>query len=177
MSSEQKRHAGATTETSQLALDDDSEGYDEAEREYVRRHFFPTFEWLDFDAPSPRHRLRKPLGSARIGLISTAGAHLPSQPPMGPGGSVRPLPVEAEEIELTHEGYDTVRAGQDPDVVFPARTLLSLAAERKIGSLASLAVSLMGYIPEGRRVCERTLPAAHELLASQGVDLALLIPA
>lgn len=177
MSSEQQRHAEPITETGQLTLDDDSEGYDEAEREYVRRHFFPTFEWLDFDAPSPRNRLRKPLGSARIGLISTAGAHLPGQRPMGPGGSIRSVPADAEEIELTHEGYDTVRAGQDPEVVFPARTLLSLAAERKIGSLAPLAVSLMGYIPEGRRVYERTLPAAHELLASQDVDLALLIPA
>ena len=159
------------------SFDDDSEGYDLRERDFVRANLFPGFEWLTFETPSPRNRLAKPLSEARIGLISTAGGHLLGERPMGPGGTVRPLRVDATELVLSHEGYDTQRAMQDTETVFPGRTLLSMASAGQIGSVAPLAVSTMGYIPEGRRVLDRTVPAAYDLLRNQDVDLALLVPA
>lgn len=165
------------TEKGYRGFDDDSEGYDLRERDFVRANLFPSFEWLTFETPSPRNRLAMPLSEARIGLISTAGGHLLGERPMGPGGTVRPLRLDATELVLSHEGYDTQRAMQDTETVFPGRTLLSMASAGQIGSVAPLAVSTMGYIPEGHRVLGRTVPAAYALLRNQAVDLALLVPA
>ncbi len=160
-----------------VPLEDDSTGFDLIEREYIRRHFVPEFEWLSFDEPSPRNRLRVPLREARIGLVATAGAHLPDQRPGGSGGGVWMIPIDAPEVRLTHDGYDTERAMQDPDVVFPVGTLRRLADSGFVGSVAPTVVSTMGYVPDGRRVLQRTLPAARDRLVSEGVDLALLVPA
>ncbi|MGH9010757.1 MAG: hypothetical protein ACRDYF_13050, partial [Acidimicrobiia bacterium] len=60
---------------------DDSAGFDDLERMYVRR-FVPDFDWLTFTDPSPRHSLAVRLENARVGLVTTAGAHLPEQDPM-----------------------------------------------------------------------------------------------
>lgn len=158
-------------------FEDDSLGYDDVERAYIRREFEPDFEWVSFDRPSRRNALRVPLAEARVGLISTAGAHLPDQRPAGAGGGVRLIPVDAPRVVLTHEGYDTRRASADPEVVFPVGTLERLAAGGLIGSVASTAVSMMGYVPDGVRVLERTVPEALVQLRSDQVDLALLVPA
>lgn len=158
-------------------FEDDSEGFDRVERAYVRAHLVPDFEWLDFDRPSPRHLLRVPLAEARVGLVTTAGVHLPTQRPMGPGGRARLVPVDADDIVLSHEGYDVERAGEDPEVVYPVRTLRTLAEAGFIGSLAPTAISTMGYCPDGRHVLERSVPPMIERLRSEEVDLALLVPA
>lgn len=158
-------------------LEDDSAGFDLTERAYIRAELVPHFEWLDFALPSPRTRLLIPLAEARVALVSTAGAHLPDQRPMGPGGQLRMIPVDAPEIVLSHEGYDVERATKDPEVVFPVRTLRALADVGFIGSLAPTAVSTMGYVPRGRRVLERLVPPTIDRLRSEEVDLALLVPA
>jgi hypothetical protein len=130
------------------AFDDDSIGFDDVERAYVRRHFVPDFEWVDFDRPSPRNILSVSLNEARVGLVSTAGAHLTEDRPIGAGGGVRMIPLDTQRIRLTHGGDDTERAMVDPEVVYPVR-----------------------------RVLERIAPAAVERLSSEEVDLALLVPA
>jgi hypothetical protein len=155
---------------------DDSVGFDVIERAYVRKNLVPDFEWVDFDRPSPRNRLGVALADAGIGLVSTAGAHLPEQRRMGAGGDVRMIPVEAG-ILLSHGGYQTDRASRDPEVVFPVRTLERLVRAGFIGSLAPSAISNMGYIPLGERVFERVVPPTIERLRSEEVDLALLVPA
>jgi hypothetical protein len=156
---------------------DDSEGFDRIERAYIRSELVPDFEWLDFDRPSPRNPLRVPLCDARVALITTAGAHLPTQRPMGPGGRARMVPVDAGDIVLSHEGYDVERAITDPEVVYPVRTLTALAEAGFIGSLAPTAISTMGYCPDGRLVLERSVPPMVDRLRSEEVDLALLVPA
>jgi len=70
---------------------DDSAGFDDLERTFVRR-FVADFEWLAFDEPSPRNDLPVPLSEARVGLVTTAGAHLPDQLQPHPAGSIVPLP-------------------------------------------------------------------------------------
>jgi hypothetical protein len=157
--------------------EDDSEGFDLIERDYIRRKLVPDFEWLAFTRPSPRNRLSVPLSRARVALISTAGAHLPEQRPMGPGGDLRLIPIDAPRIRLSHVGYDTERASRDPEVVFPVGTLRALVEAGSIGSVAPTAVSTMGYIPRGERVLERLVPPTVDLLRSEEVDLALLVPA
>lgn len=159
------------------ALEDDSAGFDLVERAHIRKNLVHDFEWIDVAEASPRNRLRMPLAKARVGLVSTAGAHLPDQRRMGPGGDVRMVPVDAREILLSHGGYDTDRASRDPEVVLPVRSLQRLADDRFIGSLAPTAISTMGYVPRGERILERVVPPAIERLRSEEVDLALLVPA
>ena len=156
---------------------DDSAGFDDLERTFVRR-FVPNFDWLTFEEPSPRQDLPVPLSAARVGLITTAGAHLPDQPGMTPNGEVRLIPLEvAGQMCLSHIGYDTIRAARDPDVVVPIGALLRLADAGFIGSLAPTVVSTMGFIPRGSDVFERTAPATIDALRRDDVDLALLVPA
>jgi D-proline reductase (dithiol) PrdB len=151
--------------------------FDQVERLHLRKRLAPDFEWLDFDQPSPRNGLRVPLRQARVGLVVTAGVHLPDQRPARTIGEVRLIPVTASQVRLTHGGYDTQRAMQDPDVVFPARTLRRLAETGSIGSVAPMAASTMGYIPKGLNVLDRVVPPVVASLAAQQVDLALLAPA
>jgi hypothetical protein len=156
---------------------DDSAGFDDLERTFVRR-FVPEFDWLRFDEPSARHPLPVPLHQARVGLVATAGAHLPEQDPMTPRGEVRLIPVkDAGRLRLSHIGYDTERASRDPDVVVPAWSLQRLADAGFIGSVAPTIVSSMGFVPRGVDVLERSVPEAVDALRADEVDLALLVPA
>lgn len=174
---EQPDLSGDTAASDEPTLEDDSAGFDLIEQAYIREQLVPDFEWLDFAEPSPRNRLPVPLAEARVALVSTAGAHLPGQRAMGPGGHLQMIPVDAPEILLSHDGYDTERAARDPEVVFPVRTLRALADSGFIGSLAPTAISTMGYIPRGERVLERLVPGTMDRLRSEAVDLALLVPA
>jgi hypothetical protein len=151
--------------------------FDQVERLHLRRRLAPDFEWLDFDQPSPRNALGLPLRDTRVGLVVTAGSHLPGQRPARQIGEVRLVPMPAPEVRLTHGGYDTRRAMKDPEVVVPARTLLRLAEAGAIGSVARVVASTMGYIPRGVNVLERVVPPVVASMVTQRVDLALLVPA
>ena len=176
--------AGQAHQPHSAGFDDDAVDYDQAtrsfdevERRHLRKRLVPDFEWLDFDQPSPRNGLRVPLRQARVGLVVTGGIHLPDQRPARQVGEVRHIPVTASNVRLTHGGYDTQWAMNDPDVVFPVRTLLRLAETRSIGSVAPVAASTMGYIPQAVNVLDRVVPPVVASLVAQQVDLALLVPA
>lgn len=158
-------------------LEDDSTGFAQLERDHVRRRFVPDFEWVTFDTPSPRNLLSLPLSESRVALIGTAGAHRSDEPPMSPTGELRIVPLDADDVVLSHPGYDTERASDDPEVVFPLQTLQMLAGEGFIGSVAAIAISTMGFIPVGARVLDRLVPRVLHELAKEDVDLALLVPA
>jgi hypothetical protein len=81
------------------------------------------------------------------------------------------------EVAFTHPGFDVARAERDPDVVHPTRTLRALADDGVIGSLAPLAVSVMGGVLIGGRILERGLPTTVAAMLDMEVDLALLVPA
>lgn len=156
-------------------------GFAQVEYDYVRRRAYPAFDWTTFAEPSPRRPLEVPLERARVALVGTAGAHLPEQPPfeLGEAGdsSYRELPAEATEFRFSHGGYDTRRAGRDPDVVFPLALLRRLAAEGLVGAVAPRAFSFMGYIPETRPLLEDSALDVASKLVEDDVDLAFLVPA
>jgi hypothetical protein len=115
------------------------EGFALVEREAVRE-FWPPFDWLVFEEPSPRHVLRKPLSEARIAVATSAGARLPGQPaydtkPDDGDSSYRVIPSSADvaKLRFNHPGYDVRRAYADPDTVFPLRLARELAAEGLVG--------------------------------------------
>jgi len=155
-------------------------GFAQVEYEYVREHVYESFEWMTLDEASPRRKLALPLSEARVALVATAGAHLPDQSPFTLGkhgdSSFRELPADAAELRFSHVGYDTRRARDDPDVVFPLALLRRLASEGEIGELAPRAFSFMGYIPETRQLIEQTGPEVAARLLADAVDLVLLVP-
>lgn len=155
-------------------------GFAQVEYDYVRRRIHPPFDWTTFDDPSPRQRLERPLERSRVALVATAGAHLRGQPPfdLGRGGDTgyRELPAHATELGLSHSGYDTRRAAEDPDVVFPLSLLRRLAGEGAIGEVAPCAFSFMGYIPEPEALLRETGPEVARKLLEDAVDLVLLVP-
>lgn len=115
--------------------DDDSAAFAEVERRHVRDVVGITdFDWVCAERPSPRNSLPVPLAEARVTLVTTAGAHEPGGQPPGAGGGAVLIPADSP-VELTHPGYDTVRAMTDPDVVYPVRRLRALVEQGFIGSL------------------------------------------
>jgi hypothetical protein len=156
--------------------DDDSRGFAGVERTHLREHYLPSFEWMGYEQASPRTLPPVPLSEARIGLVTTCGAHLVDQPPVGASGRAALLPLRGR-LAFTHPGYDVSRAEKDPEVVHPAHTLLRLAADGVVGSVAETAVSVMGGVLIGTRLLERGVPPTVEVMLDQQVDLALLVPA
>jgi D-proline reductase (dithiol) PrdB len=156
---------------------DDSADFAEIERRFVREVVgVADFEWVAFDDPSSRTPLAVPLSSATVTLVSTAGAHLPGDRPLSAGGHATLVPADAD-VQLSHVGYDTDRAMADLDVVYPVRTLQRLVEDGFIGALAPTVISTMGFVPEGRRLFERAVPAAVERIHDEQAHLALLVPA
>ncbi len=156
--------------------DDDSRDFPAVERDYIRRRGRPGFDWIRFDEPSPRHPLKRPLSEARVGLLSTAGAHLEGDGPIPASGPPRVIPIDAK-IAFHHIGYDTKRAGEDPEVVWPVRTLQRLAGQGVIGTVSGQAVSMMGAVLDGRLVLDRHVPLAADHFRRDRADLVLLVPA
>ncbi|HXA30384.1 MAG TPA: glycine/sarcosine/betaine reductase selenoprotein B family protein [Candidatus Angelobacter sp.] len=155
--------------------DDDSRGFADRERDHLRAGYLPGFEWIRYDAPSPRNPMRVPLARARVGLIDTSGAHVTGTPPVGSSGRAALIPAGAA-VTFTHPGFDVERAAVDPEVVHPVATLRRLAARGVIGELAPTVVSVMGGVLIGQRLIDRGVPATVAAMLDQHVDLALLVP-
>ncbi len=99
------------------------------------------------------------LERSRIGLVTTAGVHLKTQPPFVLAGdtSVRLVPAGAkgEELRISHEHYDWNDALEDINCVFPLGILRELAAEGRIGGTTTEHVS-MGFSQAMREIREKT---------------------
>ncbi len=155
----------------------------EIEADYVRSKVLPDFAWSEYPEPSPLAAERAPSRRARVALVATAGAYLTDgQEPFSRGAqgdaSFREIPadVEMSHIGLSHVGYDTKRALEDLDVVFPLALLRTFAAEGKVGALAPRAFSFMGYSPDTSALARNAARVA-DALCSDAVDLVLLVPA
>jgi hypothetical protein len=157
-------------------LPDDSRGFATVERDHLRAKYLPAFDWMAYDAPSPRHLPAVPLSQARVGLVDTSGAHVTGTPPAGSSGRAMMVPAGAD-ITFTHSGYDTAPATADHDVVHPTATLRRLADHQVIGEVAPTTVSVMGGVLIGQRIVDRAVPATVEVMREQRVDLVLLVPA
>ena len=156
----------------------------DVEKDFVRCKVLPDFEWTGFEEATEPHPLAKPMTECKVALVVTAGAYLRDSQErfdvrntLG-DDSFRIIPGDAapEEIALAHPGYDTKRAMQDLDTVFPYRLLSKLAAQGVIGAAAQRHFSFMGYVPRTERLLWKNAPRVGRLLRDDGVDLAILVP-
>jgi hypothetical protein len=159
-------------------------GFLDMERDYIREKLLPDFDWVRFTLPTEPTPLTKPLAECRVALTVTAGAYLRKgqerfdlKNRLG-DDSFRVIPngTAPEDISLGHPGYDTRRAMQDLDTVFPYQLLNRLQGEGAIGEAAPRHVSFMGFVPRPERLIWQTAPQAGRLLRQDGVDLVILVP-
>jgi D-proline reductase (dithiol) PrdB len=155
----------------------------EIERDFVREKVLTDFEFAWFDQPSQLNRLRVPVLQATLALVGTAGAYIRSkQTPFASGkegdASFREIQGDRTlgELGLSHPGYDTKRALQDPNVVFPLDRLRELKRAGEIGATAPRHFSFMGFSPNVPVLLENARKVARCLVADQ-IDLVLLVPA
>lgn len=122
------------------------------------------------------------LAKRRIALVTTAGLHLRSDRPYGPGGGgtdYRVIPAEAAagDIVMSHLSVNFDRSGfqQDWNVAFPLERLKELVRDKVVGSVAAFHYSFMGAIsPITRYEAKARELAAH--LKADNVDGVLLCP-
>lgn len=130
---------------------------------------FDTDPWVD----------GPPLAERRVAIVSTAGLHHRGERPFTVGASdyrVIDGEVPVNELVMSHVSTNFDRSGfqQDVNVVFPIERLRELAAQRRIGSVATYHYSFMGATaPE-----QMASTAAHlaPMLAADDVDAILLAP-
>ena len=147
--------------------------------------------WQDREPPPadiPWTPVEKPLTEARIALVSTAGIARLGDPPFDQDGErenpwwgdpthrMIPRETRVDEVRVGHLHIDPRPAREDLDSILPLRRLDELVDAGEAGSSAPRHYSIMGYILEPRVLVEETAPAMAAAMASDQVDLALLIP-
>ncbi len=157
----------------------------EIERDYIRKHLLPDFEWTRFKVPSRHNPLKRPLSQCRVAIVSTSGAYIKGKDkPFDTKNKygddsfrIIPADADAEEIGLSHPGYNTRRSLKDIDTVFPITTLRAFYLEGFIGSISPRHISFMGYVPDPERLIWQRAPEAGRILIEDAVDLVVLVPA
>lgn len=146
--------------------------------------FLKAYPWRHID-PVPWTALRKPLKDSRLVLVSSAGFILKGQAPFdesirGGDCSFREIPSDADASGLidAHRSdlFDHAGLRQDPNLAFPLGRLRELVEGGRMGSSNRRHLSFMGSITAPGRLVRKTLPAVVNLLKTDDVDVALLIP-
>ncbi len=121
--------------------------YLERIRDYYRALGYDTpYRWASF-ADVPFARLSKPLGQARIAIVTTAAPYQPDKGDQGPGApyngsakffSAYSAPIDTEpDLRISHIAIDRVHTtAEDPGAYFPLRALKELERAGDIGALA-----------------------------------------
>jgi D-proline reductase (dithiol) PrdB len=154
------------------------------ERDYIRSHILPDFEWVHYSQTSPINLLRKLIRQARVAMVTTCGVHRQEDPPFNlksktgdPTYREIPNDVSFSRLRLSHVGYNTRKVSEDINCVFPLERLRELETEGVLGSLNQRHFSFMGYIPVVEQLLGEIGPAVAQKLLADGVDLVLLAPA
>ncbi len=150
-----------------------------AHRLFMQAYRFSRVDWR------PGARLSKPLSRCKLALISSAGLHLPGQPPFDARNkrgdcSFRELPsnLNLADLQMSHSSSALDRAGTmaDPNMAFPLDRLREMVARGEVGSLNSRHFSFMGSILFPELLIKETAPQGAAKLKENAVDAALLVP-
>jgi D-proline reductase (dithiol) PrdB len=155
-----------------------------AELSLKNRLFMTTYRYRMLD-PVPFAAPRKPLPAARVALVTTGGLYAPGQPPFdesmkGGDFSFREIAVgvDVSTLRIAHksDAFDQAELKKDRNLGFPLDRLREIAARGEIGELNGRHLSYMGSITAPGRLIAETAPRGAEILAADGVDIALLVP-
>lgn len=150
----------------------------------THRLFVRTYRWRRVD-PVPVAERMKPLSACRVALVSSAGLVPPGDEPFDPGvkggdWSWRPIPsgVDVTSLEEHHrsDAFDHSGIERDRNMGLPLDRLRELVADGIVGEAAPRHVSVMGSITAPGRFVRDSVPEIVQALASDHVDVALLVP-
>lgn len=120
----------------------------------------------------------KPLKEMRVALATAAGVHLKSDKRFNFAGDftfrVIPGDTKAEDMMVSHGGYDNGDVNKDINCMFPLDRLRELAAEGYIASVAPEHFGFMGGGGDQQKFTEETGPEIARKLKEEGVDAVLL---
>ena len=141
---------------------------------------FPDYQWSTFQ-DAPFTPMAKPLSEARIGVVSSAGVHLPDQEPFNPvrdDFTFREIPrnMTQEQVQIHHNNYDKTDAFRDINCVIPLKALDRLEEEGFVKSVADPVITFMGRVFRRSALAKEMAPWLHQRLQAMEVDAALLIP-
>ncbi|MGH9784245.1 MAG: glycine/sarcosine/betaine reductase selenoprotein B family protein [Terriglobia bacterium] len=148
-------------------------------RAFVRAYPYRRVNWR------PGTRLDKPLPSARIALVTTAGYFLPGQTPFDQSFrhndcSFREIPsdtpIETLRIGQSSDAFDHSGIEADRNLAFPLERLRELIDSREVGEAAPNHYSIMGSIVAPARLISESGPEIARKLQADAVDAVLLAP-
>ncbi len=148
------------------------------DRLWYRRYRFRKVD------PLPWSPLPVPLPEARVAVVTSAGLHLPEDPPFeklkGGDHSYRTIPrgTDLAALRCTHPSRAWDRKGVEADrnVALPLERLEELEAAGEIGSVAPRHFSFQGSITAPLRLQRHSAPEVARAMREDGVDLVLLTP-
>ena len=150
-----------------------------AHRLFMQAYRYRTVDW------SPGAQLARPISASKLALITSAGLHLPTQPPFdksirGGDFSCRELPsdIDIQSLLIAHRSSAFERAGalEDRNLVFPLERLRELVDRGEVGSLNHRHFSFMGSISAPSRLIAEKAPAVAADLRLDNVEAVLLVP-
>ena len=148
------------------------------------RLYMATYRYRTLD-PVPFATPRMPVGESRVAIVTTGAVYAPGQPPFDEGFkggdfSFREIAsdVDVATLGIAHksDAFDQTGFSIDRNLGFPLDRLREMAAQGEIGSVNCRHLSFMGSITAPGRLIAETAPMAADLLAADGVDVALLVP-
>ncbi|KAA0256403.1 MAG: hypothetical protein EDX89_01380 [Acidobacteria bacterium] len=148
------------------------------------RIFMTTYRYRKLD-PVPWAIPRKPLREASVALVTTGAVYAPGQEPFDEGFkggdfSFRELPADVDvgTLGIAHksDAFDQTGFLADRNLGFPLDRLREMEKAGEVGALNHRHISFMGSITAPGRLMTETAPRAADLLAADGVDVALLVP-
>jgi len=133
---------------------------------------------LDHD-DAPWTPLGKPLATARLALVTTAGLHLRGDAPFTGGHQgYRTIPsaTPPRDIVQSHTsiGFDRTGLFQDLNIAFPVDRVRDLVAAGELGSLATNNYSFLGAQRSYDGILQDSGPAVARELRADGVDVVFL---
>jgi len=141
---------------------------------------FPPYQWTKNEG-APFTPLTKPLSECRIGVLSSAGVHLPDQEAFNP---VRddltfreiPMDITQDQVQIHHNNYDKTDAYRDINTVIPFKALSVLEEEGFIKSVAAPVITFMGRVLRRSALTKEMAPWLAQRFKEMEVDAAFLIP-
>jgi D-proline reductase (dithiol) PrdB len=136
-------------------------------------------------SPTQFTALAKPLTACRVALVTTAGLVAAGDVPFddavrGGDWSHRVIPANLDVASLGEfhrsSSFDHAGIEADRNLALPLDRLRELVLDGTIGAVAPRHLSFMGSITAPARLVQRSAPEAADLLVSDEVDLALLVP-
>jgi D-proline reductase (dithiol) PrdB len=141
---------------------------------------------LVVNTTTPFTPLRKPLDRCRLALVTTAGLHTRDQQPFDmsdrngdPSYRAIPSDLDARQLSISHDYFNTADALADPNLVLPIEPLRSLVRQGAVGSVGPRFFSFMGHIlgKHLQTLTQSSAPQVAAALKADAVDAVFLTPA